>query len=62
MVQLPWVKRLQCSLPSGELIFLENHENVSVKKAFIETMFGIMMPRGSKKLKLSNMNMMGMGR
>ena len=24
-------------------------------------MFGMMMPRGSKKLKLSNMNMMGMG-
>lgn len=24
-------------------------------------MFGVMMPRGSRKLKLSNMNMMGMG-
>jgi len=32
-----------------------------VKKSFIEKMFGMMMPRGSKKLKLSNMNMFGMG-
>lgn len=27
----------------------------------MDSMFGFMMPRGSKKLKLSNMNMMGMG-
>ena len=27
----------------------------------MDKMFGVMMPRGSKKLKLSNMNMMGMG-
>lgn len=32
-----------------------------VKKSFIETMFGFMMPRGSVKLKLSKMNMVGMG-
>jgi peroxiredoxin family protein len=32
-----------------------------VKKPFIEKMFGMMMPKGSKKLKLSNMNMGGMG-
>ncbi len=32
-----------------------------VKKPFIEKMFGLMMPKGSKKLKLSNMNMGGMG-
>lgn len=40
---------------------LRKPEKVSVTKGFIEKMFGIMMPRGSKKLKLSNMNMMGMG-
>jgi peroxiredoxin family protein/TusA-related sulfurtransferase len=34
---------------------------VKVSKNFIERMFGMMMPRGSKKLKLSKMNMGGMG-
>lgn len=34
---------------------------VKVKKSFIEKMFGRMMPRGTSKLKLSNMNMLGMG-
>jgi peroxiredoxin family protein len=34
----------------------------SVKgKSFMEKMFGMMLPRGSRKLKLSNMNMGGMG-
>lgn len=37
----------------------ETHE--PVKKNFIEKMFGFMMPKGSKKLGLSNMNMAGMG-
>ncbi len=32
-----------------------------VKKNLVEKMFGRMMPRGAKKLPLSNMNMMGMG-
>ncbi len=32
-----------------------------VKKSFIEAMFGTMMPRGVDKLKLSKMNMAGMG-
>jgi len=40
---------------------LRKNEKVSVKKDFISKMFGLMMPRGSKKLKLSKMNMMGMG-
>ena len=40
---------------------LRKPEKVSVKKSLWK-MFGFMMPRGSKKLKLSNMNMMGMGR
>ncbi|MDF2541464.1 MAG: NAD(FAD)-dependent dehydrogenase [Herbinix sp.] len=43
------------------LNILRKPEKVSVKKGFMDTMFGVMMPRGSKKLKLSNMNMMGMG-
>jgi CoA-disulfide reductase len=32
-----------------------------VKKDFISRMFGVMMPKGSKKLSLSKMNMAGMG-
>lgn len=36
-------------------------EKVPVTKTFIGRMFGIMMPRGSKKLTLSKMNMLGMG-
>jgi peroxiredoxin family protein len=34
---------------------------VSVKKDFMASMFSKMMPRGSKKLGLSKMNMAGMG-
>lgn len=37
-------------------------EKVTVKKDFMGTMFGKMMPRGSMKLGLSRMNMGGMGR
>lgn len=40
---------------------LRKHEKVTVKKPIIDKMFGFMMPRGTKKLKLSNMNMGGMG-
>ena len=40
---------------------LRRREKVKVQKTFIERMFGAMMPRGTGKLKLSNMNMMGMG-
>ncbi len=43
------------------LNILRRHEKVKVKKSFIEKMFGAMMPRGTAKLKLSKMNMMGMG-
>lgn len=43
------------------LNILRKHEKVSVKKSLVESMFGFMMPRGSKKLKLSKMNMGGMG-
>ncbi len=43
------------------LNILRKPEKVKVKKDIISRMFGMMMPRGSKKLKLSNMNMMGMG-
>lgn len=43
------------------LNILRKPEKVSTKKDFISKMFGKMMPRGSKKLSLSKMNMAGMG-
>ena len=43
------------------LNILRKEEKVSVKKNIIEKAFGAMMPRGSKKLGLSRMNMAGMG-
>ena len=43
------------------LNILRKSEHVPVNKGFMDKMFGFMMPRGSKKLKLSNMNMLGMG-
>lgn len=43
------------------LNILRKPEHVPVQKSFIDKMFGLMMPRGSKALKLSNMNMLGMG-
>ncbi len=43
------------------LNILRKQESVKVKKSFIERMFGFMMPRGSRRLKLSKMNMAGAG-
>jgi len=43
------------------LNILRKHESVSVKKDFLGRMFSGMMPRGTKKLGLSKMNMLGMG-
>jgi peroxiredoxin family protein len=43
------------------LNILRKHDEVNVKKNFLEKMFGMMMPRGTKKLGLSRMNMGGMG-
>lgn len=43
------------------LNILRKPKKVRVKKTFIEKMFGKMMPRGTKKLGLSRMNMHGMG-
>lgn len=43
------------------LNILRKNSKVNVEKTFIEKMFGRMMPRGSKKLGLSRMNMGGMG-
>lgn len=40
---------------------LRKPEKQSVKKTFVEKAFGAMMPRGVKRLKLSKMNMAGMG-
>lgn len=43
------------------LSVLRKPEKQNVKKTLIESMFGFMLPRGNKKLKLSKMNMGGMG-
>ncbi|MBC7960574.1 MAG: DsrE/DsrF/DrsH-like family protein, partial [Vallitaleaceae bacterium] len=43
------------------LNILRKSEKVAVKKSLIERLFGMMMPRGSKKLTLSKMHMAGMG-
>ena len=43
------------------LNILRKAKKVKVKKTFIEKMFGSMMPRGTNKLPISKMNMMGMG-
>jgi len=43
------------------LNILRKPKRVRVKKSFIEKMFGMMMPRGTEKLPISNMNMAGMG-
>ncbi len=40
---------------------VRKNQYVNVKKDFVSKMFGKMMPRGSKKLGLSKMNMAGMG-
>lgn len=43
------------------LNLLRKQGKVQVKKTPIEKMFGVMMPKGPKKMPLSSMNMMGMG-
>ncbi|WP_434307538.1 DsrE/DsrF/DrsH-like family protein [Clostridium botulinum] len=43
------------------LNILRKPEKTKIQKAFMDKMFASMIPRGSKKLKLSKMNMMGMG-
>jgi len=43
------------------LNILRKDAHVDVKKNLVEKMFGMMMPRGAKKLGLSKMHMMGMG-
>ncbi len=40
---------------------LRKASKVKVEKSFVEAMFGGMMPRGAGKLKISRMNMLGMG-
>ena len=40
---------------------LRKSEKMSVKKPIIDRMFGMMMPKGARKLKLSKMHMGGMG-
>lgn len=43
------------------LNIIRKHEKIPVQKNFIGKMFSAMMPRGSRRLTLSKMNMMGMG-
>ena len=43
------------------LNLLRKSEHVPVKKNIVEKMFGVMMPRGAGKTKLSKMHMAGMG-
>ena len=43
------------------LNILRKEQNIKVKKDIMGKMFGFMMPKGSKKLGLSKMNMSGMG-
>ena len=43
------------------LTALRKEQKIPLKKSAMEKMFGAMLPRGSKKLKLSQMNMGGMG-
>lgn len=43
------------------LNILRKHDSVKVKKGLIEKMFGWMMPKGTKKLRLSKMHMGGAG-
>jgi NADPH-dependent 2,4-dienoyl-CoA reductase/sulfur reductase-like enzyme/peroxiredoxin family protein/TusA-related sulfurtransferase/rhodanese-related sulfurtransferase len=43
------------------LNILRNPNAIGVKKDFISRMFGVMMPKGTKKLSLSKMNMAGIG-
>lgn len=43
------------------LNILRKPKHTKVKKSFIEKMFGFMMPKGTEKLPISKMNMLGMG-
>jgi peroxiredoxin family protein len=43
------------------LNILRNPDGAGVKKDILSKMFGMMMPKGSKKLSLSKMNMAGIG-
>jgi NADPH-dependent 2,4-dienoyl-CoA reductase/sulfur reductase-like enzyme/peroxiredoxin family protein/rhodanese-related sulfurtransferase/TusA-related sulfurtransferase len=43
------------------LNILRKHDKIDTKKNIVEKAFGMMMPRGSKKLTLSKMNMGGLG-
>lgn len=43
------------------LTALRKSQKLPIKKNFMEKMFGMMLPRGPQNLKLSKMNMCGMG-
>ena len=40
---------------------IRKHDKIKISKGLVEKVFGAMMPRGSKRLKLSKMNMAGIG-
>ncbi|PYG87116.1 NADPH-dependent 2,4-dienoyl-CoA reductase/sulfur reductase-like enzyme [Ruminiclostridium sufflavum DSM 19573] len=54
-------KRVTMFFTFWGLSILRKPEKVAVKKGFVDSMFGAMLPKGTGKLKLSKMNMMGMG-
>lgn len=54
-------RKVQMFFTFWGLNVLRRPKRVKTSKDFLSRMFGAMMPRGSKKLKLSNMNMLGMG-
>lgn len=55
-------RKVQMFFTFWGLNILRKPEKVKVKKDLVSRMFGMMMPRGSKKLGLSKMNMGGMGK
>lgn len=54
-------RKVQMFFTFWGLNILRRPKHVKVRKDIISKMFGMMMPRGTKKLPLSNMNMLGMG-
>ncbi len=54
-------RRVQMFFTFWGLNILRRPKNVKVKKDILSRMFGMMMPRGTEKLTLSKMNMLGMG-
>ena len=56
-----WGKNVTIFATFWGLNLLRKPNKIAVKKPFIEKMFGMMMPRGPKKMKISKMNFGGAG-